>query len=106
MTELSPNIDANLASIRARMNDDGSAPPPTLADPTPPPAAVVPPPVPIATLGAVEVTPATAAAPAQTLEGLIRSLLEPLLQQWLDAHMPEIVERLAQAEIKRLTGKD
>jgi cell pole-organizing protein PopZ len=29
-----------------------------------------------------------------------------MLKTWLDAHMPEIVERMAQAEIKRLTGKD
>jgi cell pole-organizing protein PopZ len=28
-----------------------------------------------------------------------------MLKAWLDAHMPEIVERLARAEIKRLTGE-
>ena len=39
-----------------------------------------------------------------TLEQLVRSLLEPQLKAWLDAHLPEMVERLTRAEIKRLTG--
>jgi cell pole-organizing protein PopZ len=40
-----------------------------------------------------------------TLEALMRSLLEPMLQAWLDAHLPELCERIAQAEIRRLTGQ-
>jgi cell pole-organizing protein PopZ len=41
-----------------------------------------------------------------TLDSLMRSLLEPMLQRWLDANLPEIVEKVAQAEIRRLTGRD
>ena len=54
---------------------------------------------------AAEVPVAPAAAPASdvTLEALVRSALEPMLKAWLDAHLPEIVERAAQAEIVRLT---
>jgi cell pole-organizing protein PopZ len=100
MSELPPNIDAILASIRSRMTEDGTAKPETPAAPAQPPAAG-----PVASAVAAPV-----AAPVidggQTLEALLRSMLQPMLQTWLDANMPEIVERLAQAEIKRLTGRD
>jgi cell pole-organizing protein PopZ len=49
------------------------------------------------------VVPAAVPASDVTLEALVRSALEPLLKAWLDAHLPEIVERAAQAEITRLT---
>jgi hypothetical protein len=91
MSELPPNIDAILASIRSRMNDE---------TPPPPPPPVAEPPAVVADLGAVVLDNG-----AMTLDGLIRSLLEPMLKNWLDANMPEIVERLAQNEIKRLTGQ-
>ena len=41
-----------------------------------------------------------------TLEALVRTALEPLLKAWLDANLPEIVDRAAQAEIARLTSRD
>jgi uncharacterized protein len=37
----------------------------------------------------------------RSLEDIVRDLLRPMLQTWLDQHLPEIVERLAQAEIAR-----
>jgi hypothetical protein len=40
-----------------------------------------------------------------TLDELMRSMLAPQIKAWLDANMPEIVEKLAREEIKRLTGK-
>lgn len=40
-----------------------------------------------------------------SLDALMRALLEPLLKAWLDAHLPEIVDRAARAEIARLTGR-
>ncbi len=98
MSELPPNIDAILASIRARINDDAPPPPAALevvAEIAPEPVAIV------ADLGAVVLD-----GSATTLDALVRSLLEPLLKTWLDANMPEIVERMAQNEIKRLTGRD
>lgn len=36
------------------------------------------------------------------LEALVRSLLEPHLKAWLDAHLPEIVEKMVAAEIARI----
>lgn len=38
----------------------------------------------------------------RTLEDLIRELLRPMLSDWLDAHLPGIVERLVREEINRL----
>lgn len=40
-----------------------------------------------------------------SLEDLIRSMLRPMLAQWLDAHLPAIVERMVQDEIDRIAGK-
>ena len=40
-----------------------------------------------------------------SLEGLVRDLLRPMLAEWLDRHLPEIVERLVKAEIARIAGK-
>ncbi len=40
-----------------------------------------------------------------SLEGLTREMLRPMLAQWLDTHLPEIVERLVKAEIARIAGK-
>ena len=40
-----------------------------------------------------------------SLEGLTRELLKPMLAQWLEQNLPEIVERLVKAEIARIAGK-
>jgi uncharacterized protein len=39
---------------------------------------------------------------------IAQRLMRPLLKQWLDDHLPEMVERLVQAEIKRISrqGRD
>jgi hypothetical protein len=104
MSDLPPNIDAILASIRSRMNE--ASPPPGDA-----PEALTLPPVPL--LPPIEPEAAAPAAPdlaavqlsggEMTLDALLRSTLESTLKAWLDANAPEIVERLAQAEIRRLT---
>lgn len=39
---------------------------------------------------------------ANTLEGVVRAMLKPLLKEWLDANLPQIVENIVQAEIRRL----
>ena len=41
----------------------------------------------------------------RTLEDLVRDLLRPLLQSWLDENLPGIVERLVRAEIARVVGE-
>jgi uncharacterized protein len=46
-------------------------------------------------------------APAESgaLEAVIRDMLRPMLKDWLDAHLPEIVEDLVTREIARITGR-
>lgn len=40
-----------------------------------------------------------------SLEALTRELLRPMLAQWLDDNLPEMVEDLVKAEISRIAGK-
>ena len=40
------------------------------------------------------------------LEALVRNMLRPILKDWLDEHLPEIVEELVTREIARITGKN
>jgi hypothetical protein len=39
------------------------------------------------------------------LEALVREMLKPLLKDWLDQRLPEMVEDLVAREIARITGK-
>ena len=41
----------------------------------------------------------------QTLEGIVRELLRPMLKQWLDENLPAIVEEKVQAEIERIARR-
>ncbi|MBO9623055.1 MAG: DUF2497 domain-containing protein [Sphingomonas sp.] len=41
---------------------------------------------------------------SDTLEGLVRELLKPMLRDWLDANLPQIVEAMVAREISRITG--
>lgn len=45
-------------------------------------------------------------AGSDTLEGLVREMLKPMLKDWLDAHLPAIVERVVAQEVARITGQD
>jgi hypothetical protein len=90
MNEPPATIDAILASIRARVTgpEEELPPLPALeAEPVP--------------LDSVTLPPETA---TMTLDALIREMLAPHIKAWLDANMPEIVEKLAREEIRRLTG--
>ncbi len=40
-----------------------------------------------------------------TLEDLVRSELRPLMKEWLNTHLPPMVERLVRAEIERVVGR-
>ena len=44
---------------------------------------------------------AQAAAGGRTPEAQVLEALRPMLQTWLDTHMPPIVERLVRREIER-----
>jgi cell pole-organizing protein PopZ len=37
-----------------------------------------------------------------TLDGIVRSLLKPMLKEWLDANLPQIVESVVQKEVERI----
>jgi cell pole-organizing protein PopZ len=40
-----------------------------------------------------------------TLEDMVRAELRPLLKQWLNEHLPPMVERLVRVEIERVVGR-
>jgi hypothetical protein len=39
------------------------------------------------------------------LEAVVREMLKPMLKEWLDIHLPEIVEQLVAREVSRITGR-
>lgn len=41
-----------------------------------------------------------------TLEGLVREMLKPMLREWLDTNLPTVVEQLVNREIARIAGRD
>ena len=43
--------------------------------------------------------------PVNPLEEMIRELLRPILKQWLDDHLPAIVDEHVKREITRITGR-
>ena len=45
-------------------------------------------------------------AGSDTLEGLVRQLLKPMLREWLDENLPQVVESMVAKEISRITGRD
>ena len=90
-------------------------PPPRAAEPPRP--APVPPPRPMAMGEPDIISSATAAAVdsafnalahtvlvqnAKTLEDLVKEMLRPMLQHWLDNNLPTLVERLVRQEIERV----
>ena len=51
-----------------------------------------------ATLAGIAIDPH---AGANTLDGMVREMLRPMLKEWLDAHLPELVERAVAREVRR-----
>ncbi|HEU0310403.1 MAG TPA: DUF2497 domain-containing protein [Sphingomicrobium sp.] len=56
-----------------------------------------------------ELASLAAAAPpapqANPLEEMVREMLRPILKQWLDDHLPNIVDEHVKREIHRITGR-
>ena len=87
-----------------------TAPPAAVAKPAPPPP-VMPA---VETLVSASASSAAASAFGQlsaamampagdrTLEDVVRELLRPLLQQWLDDNLPAIVQQTVEAEVDRI----
>jgi len=42
-------------------------------------------------------------AGSQTIEGIVKELLRPMLKSWLDENLPAVVERLVEREIERVS---
>ena len=58
------------------------------------------------TLNSAVAAPPAPPARGASVEDLATELLRPMLKDWLDAHLPEIVERLVAKEVARITGRD
>ena len=104
-----------------------AAPPPQQPAPSQSPASATPPSKPSPPANARLVAPEAAAAAGAsvealmrrlaterstavhrggpTIEDLVRAEIRPLLKEWLDNHLPSLVERLVQAEIERVVGR-
>ncbi|MBL6077715.1 DUF2497 domain-containing protein [Belnapia sp. T18] len=108
----------------ARVSEPEPAPPPMLAAGQPPSEPEPPPEHPPAeTLIAPAVAAAATAAigtliravsqdrgaavtrGGPSIEDVVREELRPLLKDWLDQHLPALVERLVRAEIERVVGR-
>ena len=46
-----------------------------------------------------------AAPTINPLEDMVREMLRPILKQWLDEHLPQMVDEHVKREISRITGK-
>ncbi len=44
-------------------------------------------------------------APGRTLEDVVRELLRPMLKEWLDQHLPGIVQERVDEEVDRITRR-
>jgi len=44
-------------------------------------------------------------AGSDTLEGMVREMIRPMLREWLDANLPLMVESMVAREISRITGQ-
>jgi hypothetical protein len=93
---LDPALKSILDSIRQSVGGETPAAGPD-AD-----VRAAPPPVP------APPAPASAASAAggRSVEAFLADLIRPQVSAWLDAHLPEIVQKLAAEEIQRLTRKD
>ncbi len=89
--------------------------PMSMGSPTPPEPARTPDPIlseraveatrgPLEALSRMVVKPEIAGS--DTLEGLVREMLKPMLSEWLDANLPRVVEEMVAREISRITGRN
>ena len=57
------------------------------------------------TLSEPGVAPQIVRSGETSLEGLTRELMKPMLKEWLDTNLPDIVEAMVAREIERITKK-
>lgn len=54
---------------------------------------------------AAEAAVATAPAGVRSMEDVVLDALRPMLKQWLDTNLPDMVEAMVAREISRITGR-
>jgi cell pole-organizing protein PopZ len=59
----------------------------------------------LATMGKVDTKQAEPIRTETSLEELTRDLLRPMLKNWLDTHLPALVEEMVAKEIQRISRK-
>lgn len=100
--ELSDPMPANRPEFAPR----GAAAP--AAPGSPAPESIVSPEAAAASRGALESLSRLMIKPEPgsdgSLEGLVREMLRPMMREWLDANLPQLVEAMVAREIKRITG--
>lgn len=60
----------------------------------------------LATLTEPGVSPQIVRSGETSLEGMVREMLRPMLAEWLDKNLPDMVEALVAKEIGRITGRN
>ncbi|NML05149.1 DUF2497 domain-containing protein [Sphingomonas sp. G-3-2-10] len=85
------------------LRPEAAAPAPRAADPILSEHAVEATRGPLEALSRMVVKPEVAGS--DTLEGLVRELLKPMLREWLDENLPQVVETMVAREISRITGR-
>jgi cell pole-organizing protein PopZ len=60
----------------------------------------------LAALTAMRAAPSPTVSDGGALENVVRDMLRPILKDWLDQHLPQIVEELVTREITRITGRN
>ena len=58
------------------------------------------------TYGSLAPEAAPLATSSMTLEDLVRDEIRPLMKEWLNTHLPPMVERLVRAELERLIADE
>lgn len=57
------------------------------------------------TLSEPGATPQIVRSGETSLEGLVRDMMRPMLKEWLDSNLPDLVESMVDREITRITRK-
>jgi uncharacterized protein len=118
-----PSMEEILASIKRVIAEDGRATGQPRVGRRPQPVAEAAPPLPAEPEGATTASrqalaslaalraggepqlSAPAAAGDSPLEAAVKDMLRPMLKDWLDQRLPDLVEELVTREIARITGK-
>ena len=113
--EPEPEYEPPPAAVAAPRADPAPVPvePPPPAEPVPVTASLLAPEAAAAAVASVNSLMRTLGAERSmqthrggpTIEDIVREEIRPLLKDWLDTHLPPIVERLVRSEIERVVGR-